>query len=514
MQLGLFGQPRTPGVPPGMPAYRWAHKNSMRTGRLPARPTPEEEERLSQRLVPNRDLLSLLQVGADTVLFVAISVAAGIGYHLFLVGAPGPVLDFIYTGLIVAVFFTGIERILAFHRPISLTNSFARFRDAAQVWTLAFTGLLLCLFALKAGSNLSRGSVLLFFLVGLPLVGIWRALIPPVLSRFAHKTGHAERECILIGDRRDTTLDSFAVELTNSGYPAPTVMRFRGDCDHATWPLELAQLACNTIAAARRLGRGEVFLCAGTTIPGRLAAIERSLSILPRAIYVVPDAQTAYLVRCKPVTIGERLAVEVRREPLGRVQRTVKRLMDVGFAATALIGLLPLFGLVVVAIKLDSKGPALFRQTRLGYRGQPFRIFKFRTMTVQEDGDVVEQVSREDKRVTRVGSFLRKSSIDELPQLLNVLIGQMSLVGPRPHARAHDEIYARAIENYEVRQHVKPGLTGWAQVHGFRGETKDLKLMHKRIEYDLWYAVNTSLLLDIEILVRTAFEVFRGRNAY
>jgi undecaprenyl-phosphate galactose phosphotransferase/putative colanic acid biosynthesis UDP-glucose lipid carrier transferase len=153
-------------------------------------------------------------------------------------------------------------------------------------------------------------------------------------------------------------------------------------------------------------------------------------------------------------------------------------------------------------------------QTRNGYRGKPFKIVKFRTMHVREDGPVVRQASRNDPRVTRIGRFLRKSSIDELPQLLNVLLGQMSLVGPRPHPLALDEFHSRAIENYEIRQHVKPGLTGWAQVHGLRGETATRDQMYKRIEFDLWYAVNASLLLDAEILVRTVFEVFRQRNAY
>jgi exopolysaccharide biosynthesis polyprenyl glycosylphosphotransferase len=220
------------------------------------------------------------------------------------------------------------------------------------------------------------------------------------------------------------------------------------------------------------------------------------------------------LLRCKPSNVGSHLAVEVRSEPFDPVQRTIKRLIDFVVASAAIVLLAPFFCLVALAIKLDSPGPVIFRQTRNGYRGKPFRIFKLRTMKVQEDGAAVRQASRDDSRVTRVGRFLRKTSIDELPQLLNVLMGQMSLVGPRPHAQAHDDIYARTIENYEVRQHVKPGLTGWAQVNGLRGETATLDLMYKRIEYDLWYAVHASLLLDAEILARTVFEVMRQRNAY
>jgi undecaprenyl-phosphate galactose phosphotransferase/putative colanic acid biosynthesis UDP-glucose lipid carrier transferase len=139
---------------------------------------------------------------------------------------------------------------------------------------------------------------------------------------------------------------------------------------------------------------------------------------------------------------------------------------------------------------------------------------KFRTMTVLEDGDQVAQASRNDPRVTRVGRFLRKTSLDELPQIFNVLCGEMSLVGPRPHARAHDALYASLIENYEIRQHVKPGITGWAQVNGLRGETLDIEAMRERVEHDIWYAKNTSMALDLAILLRTALLVLRQTNAY
>jgi lipopolysaccharide/colanic/teichoic acid biosynthesis glycosyltransferase len=164
---------------------------------------------------------------------------------------------------------------------------------------------------------------------------------------------------------------------------------------------------------------------------------------------------------------------------------------------------------------MNSRGPVFFRQVRLGYRGRPFNILKFRTMTVLEsDCANIDQAGKNDPRTTQVGRWLRKTSVDELPQLWNVLKGEMTLIGPRPHARSHDELYAKEIENYELRQHVKPGITGWAQVHGLRGETKTIDLMYRRIEHDLWYVTNCSLILDAQILVRTVFEVIRQRNAY
>jgi undecaprenyl-phosphate galactose phosphotransferase/putative colanic acid biosynthesis UDP-glucose lipid carrier transferase len=192
----------------------------------------------------------------------------------------------------------------------------------------------------------------------------------------------------------------------------------------------------------------------------------------------------------------------------------LKRAMDVVLAAGLLCLLGPLLLLIALLIRLDSAGPILFRQTRLGLNGRPFAILKFRSMSVLENGDRIVQATKNDPRVTPVGRYLRKASLDELPQLVNVLKGEMSLVGPRPHARAHDEYYTQQIDIYRLRQTVKPGITGWAQVHGLRGETPTLALMRKRVEHDVWYARNLSVALDIEILVRTAFEIFRHRNAH
>jgi lipopolysaccharide/colanic/teichoic acid biosynthesis glycosyltransferase len=165
-------------------------------------------------------------------------------------------------------------------------------------------------------------------------------------------------------------------------------------------------------------------------------------------------------------------------------------------------------------IKLDSPGPILFRQKRCGFNGRHYYVWKFRTMSVLEDGPSVNQAEQSDYRVTSVGKLLRRASIDELPQLLNVLEGTMSLVGPRPHAVAHDNRFNQVMRNYAFRHHVKPGLTGWAQVHGHRGPTPTIAHIRRRVECDLWYIDNWSLRLDVEIIGRTIFEVMRGRNAY
>jgi putative colanic acid biosynthesis UDP-glucose lipid carrier transferase len=196
------------------------------------------------------------------------------------------------------------------------------------------------------------------------------------------------------------------------------------------------------------------------------------------------------------------------------IEHAAKRCIDVLVAGVVLFALLPLLATVAVAIKLDSPGPILFRQQRCGFNGRRFQIRKFRTMSVLEDGSSITQAQLADKRVTRLGRWLRRTSIDELPQLLNVLDGSMSLVGPRPHAMAHDNQFDKIVRNYAFRRRVKPGLTGWAQVHGYRGATPTAESIERRVEYDLWYIDNWSLRLDFAILLQTPVEVLRGRNAY
>jgi exopolysaccharide biosynthesis polyprenyl glycosylphosphotransferase len=192
----------------------------------------------------------------------------------------------------------------------------------------------------------------------------------------------------------------------------------------------------------------------------------------------------------------------------------VKRSIDIVGAAIALIMFAPLLLMVALLIKLDSRGPVFFRQARHGYNNGVIRVFKFRTMTAMEDGEHFTQAVRNDPRVTRVGRMLRRTNIDELPQLFNVLSGEMSLVGPRPHATAQNRAFAGQLSRFFCRHRVKPGITGWAQVNGYRGPTETVEKMRQRLEHDLYYIENWSLLLDIEILVMTLFTRTAYTNAY
>jgi putative colanic acid biosynthesis UDP-glucose lipid carrier transferase len=242
--------------------------------------------------------------------------------------------------------------------------------------------------------------------------------------------------------------------------------------------------------------------------------IARRLRVLPLPVTLVPFGTLALLFQRAHYDIGDTVAIELQRAALSPIEQATKRAIDIVLSLLALIVLSPILLAAAIAIRLDSPGPALFRQTRHGFNGRPFRIYKFRTMTVMENGDVVQQAQKSDKRVTRVGRWLRRYSLDELPQLLNVFLGDMSLVGPRPHASAHDRHFTSVIEKYAFRHHMKSGITGWAQVHGARGETDTIDKMQRRVELDIWYINNWSIWLDFSVMLRTVLVVFIGDNAH
>jgi Undecaprenyl-phosphate glucose phosphotransferase len=367
---------------------------------------------------------------------------------------------------------------------------------------------------LKFGAALSRGAVFLFFAAGLLAVVTSRVQVPVFLARLHRNAAYLRRSVIVLGATGDEALAHYADELKLGGCSEPHIVTFHAHCSNAQWPDARHTLLQRVLEITRLAGPGEIFLATGGLSPERIDSIVRGLSLVPRSVLILPDDFTAALLRQRLSAFGEHVAVEVQREPLSALGRAGKRAVDIVLSSLALLFLAPLLVAIAIAVKCDSPGPALFRQTRNGRGGRPFQILKFRTMIVQDNGPVVPQARKNDHRVTRLGRWLRRTSLDELPQLFNVLSGEMSLVGPRPHAAAHDELYGKLIENYEIRQHVKPGITGWAQVNGLRGETRTIDLMYRRIEYDLWYAMNCSPALDFRILGRTVLEVLKQRNAY
>ena len=467
----------------------------------------------SIRTISNEQANSKLSLAATSAVIVATSLATG-NLYAFASGQGVRVGDLCASGLLIALFFCSILRLSEEHQPLKTSHIFGRARAALLSWLTSFALFLAIAFAFKIGAEFSRGAVLSFFFAGFVTATAAHIHVPIILARLQRPGAFSRRDVILVGAYGDPTVQRVLDEFQRNGGAQPHVVEFEASCSNREWPRERKALLDRTIKLAHRLGPGEIYLATSQILPARAESILRVLSLVPRAVMVIPDAFTAHLLRHASSEVGSEIAVGVQSEPMTGLGRVIKRANDVVLSCLAIAFLAPLLVAIAAAVKWDSAGPILFRQTRNGYQGRTFRILKFRTMTVMEDGDIVTQARKDDVRTTRLGHWLRKTSLDELPQLFNVLRGEMSLIGPRPHARAHDIFYAKVIDNYEIRQHVKPGITGWAQVNGLRGETQTLDLMYRRIEFDLWYARNCSIFLDFRILARTVLEVVRPRNAY
>jgi putative colanic acid biosynthesis UDP-glucose lipid carrier transferase len=282
-------------------------------------------------------------------------------------------------------------------------------------------------------------------------------------------------------------------------------------------PADLGSCVGNIDQLVDEARRGEIdiiYITFPMRAEQRIRGVLDKLGDTTASVYLVPDFFVYELLHSRWTDIGGLPVVSIFENPLYGVDGLVKRVADVCLAGLfLLIAAIPM-SLIALAIKLTSPGPVFFRQQRYGLDGRQIKVWKFRSMRVCEDGPNVHQATRNDPRVTPIGAMLRKSSLDELPQLFNVLDGSMSLVGPRPHANTHNELYRQTIHGYMLRHKVKPGITGLAQVNGWRGETDTLYKMQKRIEFDHQYIRQWSPWLDMKILVKTIFTVLLHRNAY
>lgn len=279
-------------------------------------------------------------------------------------------------------------------------------------------------------------------------------------------------------------------------------------------PLPLLGTLADLPSYVQKNGIQVIYLSLPMTTQARILWILDELRDTTASIYFVPDFFVTDLIQGRMDTVEDIPVVAVCESPFNGVNSLIKRTSDVVLATLIIVLLTPLLALIALGVKLTSPGPVLFRQRRYGLDGQEIIVYKFRSMTVCEDGGQIRQAKKNDSRLTPIGGFLRKSSLDELPQLINVLQGRMSIVGPRPHAVAHNEMYRKLIKGYMIRHKVRPGMTGWAQVNGLRGETDTVEKMAARIEHDLEYLRNWSLRLDLYIIFKTGFVVLRDQNAY
>ena len=264
----------------------------------------------------------------------------------------------------------------------------------------------------------------------------------------------------------------------------------------------------------REHGVKEVFITLPLGSQPRIVELLESIQGTTASLFFVPDVFGISIIQGRLQDMNGVPVVGICETPFTGTNDLVKRISDVVLATIILVLISPLLLAISIGVKLSSPGPAIFRQRRNGLDGSEITVYKFRSMRSMDNGPVVEQATKDDPRITPFGAFLRRTSLDELPQFFNVLQGRMSIVGPRPHAVAHNELYRELIKAYMVRHKVKPGITGWAQVNGMRGETETIDKMKARVEYDLEYLRNWSLGLDLKIIVRTVRVLFFDRNAY
>lgn len=467
----------------------------------PARPAPERPWPVRYQAIEPL----VITIDAAAILLAGLVVAAlshiG-GYPVDVRKAGG--------ALIVAALFVGLLKARGFYRPTELMVLRNQLRAVATTWAWVFVLLAGAVGLLDIRHEVPRGAGL-FALLGLVALMAHRVAIKAVLSKGLNAGSFGRRNVVLITQQANPFEAGFEETLKILGFAVKETFRLPPS---RPLPADIKQMSARIIRYLRGADIEEIVIEADPNSWPALRCLVHDLRVTPLPVVFFPMGGAAEIFRRPPRDLGATVCFELQRAPLGLAERAIKRALDVVVAGFLLVLLAPLLVAVAIAIRLDSAGPVLFRQHRCGFNGRGFVIWKFRTMTVLEDGASLAQAQRSDRRATRIGRWLRKTSIDELPQLLNVLNGSMSLVGPRPHALAHENEFEKAVRNYASRRRVKPGLTGWAQVHGCRGPTPTTALIERRVEYDLWYIDNWSLALDFAILLRTPIEVLRARNAF
>lgn len=466
--------------------------------------------------------LGLAVVSALTVLTAvgSVSVLTGAAYHLLVYDHRGPLSLFAAVGALVGLLFTLPFVYRNEYRQEAYQPFAARARRIFGAWNYAFVGLAVVGFLTKTTAIYSRGWLIVLYLVGLGVVLAIELAISRLHCLLRRRGVVQQRRLIIVGTRG--LIADLDRQLARRGggqaigyveivarieLPDTAEREARGGEDG------LATSLGRATAAARRLGAESVLLLVPLEERTVIEAAAEAFSELPVAVHMSLGSLLGRFEGKQVARVGSLSVLTVTDQPMTPVGAFYKRSFDILVAGAALVLLSPLLAVVAILIKLDSRGPVFFRQHRHGYNRSEFLIWKFRTMHVMEDGDDFVQVRPGDARVTRIGRHLRRLNIDELPQLLNVLAGDMSIVGPRPHAVAHDRQFESRITAYPKRLNVRPGITGWAQVNGFRGVTDTEEKMTRRVEHDLFYVDNWSLLFDIYIMVLTVVSPRAFRNA-
>ena len=437
--------------------------------------------------------------------------ATSVAYDLAVGRAPSAAWRYAAPAVAIAALVLAVSLALRHYATLQ-TQPLHRFLwNGAAAAAVAVSLLLAGLFLLKVSDDYSRATFLMQSAVVTVAVAAVRATLHARV-RSALAAGRIEaRRAVLLGEAIAPT--AIRLRLAAAGVRVVTALplskvTLEGDPASETWRAE-----ANEIVAACRASRPDdiVIFAPSASLPATQRLVEL-LTELPAALHAIPADMSDQLGAARIGELGEVTTIQLARAPLSAIDQFLKRAFDLLAAGFGLTVLSPLLALVAMAIKLDSRGPVFYMQVRHGYNNEPIRVFKFRSMRAGRD-DVFRQATRGDPRVTRVGRFLRRTNIDELPQLINVLLGQMSIVGPRPHPIDLNRAFAKRISPFSRRHNVKPGITGWAQVRGHRGETDTLEKMQRRFEHDVYYIDNWSFIFDLKIIVLTLFSKTAYTNA-
>ncbi|MBB5517858.1 undecaprenyl-phosphate glucose phosphotransferase [Amphiplicatus metriothermophilus] len=450
----------------------------------------------------------------DFILVTAAAPAAAYVYHAFVIAADVDLQRYLAAGILGATGATAILRRDGFYEFDQILSPALGVRAVVSRWALVVLGLIAFAFSFKISESFSRFWLFAWFATCAVALVTTRFVAGAVLRRAVKEDGAFARRIAIVGS--NDAAQKFA-ELARASEQAVSIVGvFESDLAGAS--ARKAAVVDGDLAALARAARAgaidDIVIAEPDASAERMDALVQRLSVLPVSIAICPTAYWLNHTGGELARIGGAPVLNLYRRPLEGWGGLLKSLEDMALGGALFVLALPLMAAIAAAIKLQDGGPVLFAQKRHGFNHSVFRIYKFRTMTVAEDGDRIVQAHPGDPRITPIGRFLRRYSLDELPQLINVLKGEMSLVGPRPHALAHNHAYAQIIENYSGRHKVKPGITGWAQVNGCRGETSENELMEARVRYDLAYIDNWSLWFDLKILSLTVFAVLFPKNAH
>jgi Undecaprenyl-phosphate glucose phosphotransferase len=453
----------------------------------------------------------------DVAVIIATSFITGVLYYLAVYGDIGIISSYVQVGVLAASIFAVSN---VFRGEYRLPNFFAfkpHGRRTIQLWNVTLICLLMLGFMAQTTVNYSRGWIVVFYLATLAALIVLRFAIVRITA-LARAAGliSAQRICLIgTGAHIGAFIQHYepwtlGLNIVGCRFLTPVAVTASAEARSAVLDRDLAEAA----ASVRSLEPDAIYLLLPWSATEIIDRCAETFLALPVEIHLGPERILHKFDEVELSKVGPLASLQLTRLPLSRAEIVQKRFFDLLFAALALIAMTPLLIVVAILIKLDSPGPIFFVQRRYGFNQQPFRIIKFRTMRALEDGTFVAQATRDDPRLTRVGRWLRRWNVDEIPQLFNVLTGDMSLVGPRPHALSHDHDYERRISLYARRHNVKPGITGWAQINGYRGEIDTDEKIRSRVEHDLFYIDNWSLWLDLKIMARTVLSPTAYRNAY